>query len=55
MLELFAALFRAFRRVDRNDEFSRSSRDNTLWEMLTAVLFFGAGGALIVWMLFYWL
>jgi hypothetical protein len=55
MLDFLAALLSAFRSVDKNDEFSRRSRDNTMWEMLISVAFFGAAGALLVWMLFYWL
>jgi hypothetical protein len=54
-MDFFANLFRLFRAIDQGDETMRRSRDKTIIEMAQGVLFFGAGAALIIWMLFYWL
>jgi hypothetical protein len=55
MLEFLAALLRFSKNTENDDDFSRQSRSNTLWEMLAGVVFFGAGAYLLYWMLFHWL
>jgi hypothetical protein len=55
MLRLLAALLRFSQNTENDDEFSRRSRSSAMWEMVTGVVFFGAGAFLLYWMLFHWL